>query len=104
MHYKDPKQEEFGILQIVIYRHEFWENGKPTGKSSKVDITSIQKCEFIYPHIVEQLLRCPEKYIDSEVYSLDQWHLLTFKSINGCLRLISSENVSESNNEFHRLH
>ena len=105
MHYGDIGQEEANIIKIVVYQHEIWEDFKPTGKGDTLKTKSIQSCQFVDPELVESLINWPDHYIDADKLEFDNWYLVTLKQIEESkLKVISIENVTNSENKYYRLH
>ena len=100
MHYSDPEQLEGNLLKLVIYIHTEDDSNELT-----VQVTSIQECKYFSPRILQKILMIPEHFINPTGLETESWLLISMKDEGyGCISITAIENVSESNNEFHRLH
>lgn len=101
MHYLDKQQLDENILELVIYIHNILGD---TDESS-IQVSSIQTCKYISPSILQKVLMVPEYFINVRDYERERWLLVTLKETDDCLlTVLSVENVTETKNEFHRLH
>lgn len=100
MHYSDPKHKKEQILEVVIYKH----NG------GEFDLDSIQSCKYINPYVLKHFLEAYEYLLEDAIAKLncEEWFLFKLKWIDVFnkrdITITSITNVSNSNNEFHRLH
>jgi len=105
MHYGDSEQSKSNILEVVVYLHaNNWDVDKNKQLKDELRVCSIQECKFIRPHLLMKFLRNPRKYI-SGLLLPEEWYRVRLKEIDWLeLEVLEIENVSESDNEFYRLH
>lgn len=100
MHYSDQEQLDENILRLVIYIHTEDDSNELT-----VQVASIQECRCFSPSSLQKILMVPEHFINPTGLETEEWLLVSMKDEGyECVSITSIENVSESNNEFHRLH
>ena len=101
MHYTSDEQLSENILKLVIYIHT--EGG--ASDELEVQVASIQECRYFSPSTLQKILMVPDFFINARDYKPEEWILVTIKDLGyDSVRIESVECVSESNNEFHRLH
>lgn len=102
MHYGDNEQILENELIIIIYKHV-------TEKKNIFDyeIASIQKCNYFSPRLLKNLLIKPNKFLKKQFKELksEEWYEIFIKeNENSEIVIVSTTNVSHSENEFHKLH
>ena len=104
MHYGDKESLKENELVLVVYKHEV------LGEENKFDyeLSSIQSCKYFPPRLLMKIIVSPDKYL-AEFFAdkkIEEWYLITLKSTDGYddFELTSIENVSNTDNDFHRLH
>ena len=101
MHYSDQEQLNENVLKLVIYIH----TNLADPDDLLVQVASIQECKYFNPLTIQKILMVPEVFVNAHDCEHEQWLLFTFKDLgNDSIRIVSIENVSETDNEFHRLH
>lgn len=100
MHYSDPEQLVGNLLKLVIYIHT--ENDS---NDLSVEVASIQECKYFSPRTLQKILMVPEFFINPTGLKTESWLIVSIKDVGyDSIQILSIEDVSESNNEFHRLH
>lgn len=100
MHYSDKKQLRENILKVVVYIHT-----EDDSNELSVQVCSIQVCKYFNPRTLQKILMVPEFFINPTGLNAESWLLVSIKDMGyDEIRIISIEDVSESNNEFYRLH
>jgi hypothetical protein len=106
MHYDDPRVIKQNRLNIVMYKH-----GTENPGEYDMDISSIQECRYIFPYSLIKFLHA-YKYLPIliekfEELEFEKWYLFEIKFLD-CYELnievLNVTDVSDSNNNFHRLH
>lgn len=101
MHYEDKEQLDQNHLELVVYCHE-----SPYSKCGvEIEITSIQSCQYFQPRLLKKLIKKPNQLFSSNKMYLEQWYRLRINQTSwGSFVVTEVENVSDSINEFHKLH
>jgi hypothetical protein len=101
MHYEDTEQLKQNHLELVAYCHE-----SPYSKYGvEIEITSIQSCQYFQPRLLKKLIKKPNQLFLSNKMQLEQWYRLRIKQSTWDSFVVTEvENVSDSINEFHKLH
>ena len=101
MHYEDKEQLEQNHLEIVVYCHD-----SPHNKYGlDLTITSIQSCQYFQPRLLKKLIKKPNQLFSSGTMRLEEWYRLRIKQTGWDSFVVTEvENVSDSINEFHKLH
>lgn len=99
MHYGDKKQTQENILRFVVYTHE-------SDFGTFLEVCSIQECKYFPPRTLEQIINHPYNYITKDKVPLnEEWYEVAIKLVDyDTVEIMSVENVSNTENEFHRLH
>lgn len=103
MHYGDKEHIDSNILELIVYKHtsEFDEGGY------YVSIESVYNCSHFSPRILARILVDFSKHFkkEAEEMDLEEWYLVKIKSYDiESFELVGYENVSITDDEFHRLH
>lgn len=113
MHYGDKDAVESAILEVVIYKHEVVGEIRGLSDDFEYSLESIQQCKYINPRLLASFIKRFDSgkegaFLDIngwKTLTAETWQLVTFKvDDDDRLRVESIEDVSESKNEFHRLH
>lgn len=100
MHYLDKEQLASNYLEVVVYFHEYKLGNIEFG----VEIASIQKCQYFSPRLLQTILKHPKKLYRPS-FEFENWYRLRMKQIDQKNWAVTEvETVTNSNNEFHRLH
>lgn len=112
MHYLDDEQVKENALDVVIYVHE--SSGDLDNRY--YELASIQKCQYVDVNDLKDFLDCFNQFCreNKEISALktEEWWLVELKNEEGeaftsdPFNFIISKitNVSESDNQFHKLH
>jgi hypothetical protein len=105
MHYNDKEAVENNILEVVIYKHA------DLTKSHKFyyQVTSIQNCKYVRVGLLFWFLKNPDKFFkklpEFKLLKEENWYYVVLKGDgNGNLIVENVTNVTDSENDFHRLH
>ena len=127
MHYGDRKQNKSNILTIVVYKHgimgrdvykhgimgwkpRYKKDGTLSRSSVDYDVTSIQKCQYFPPRILRNLLSDTYSHVNTKMSKLPfekyyELELVTrIRDMQLLVHVLSVKDVTDSKNEFKRLH
>lgn len=100
MHYSDPDQLLGNVLKLVIYIHTNSEDDE-----LDVQVASIQECKYFSPRTLQQMLMVPKFFINPTGLETESWLIVSIKDLGyDSIQIVSIEDVSESDNEFYKLH
>ena len=103
MHYGDEEQLKKNELVIVVYKHE-------TNKEGKFDyeIASIKKCEYFPPRLLWRIMKKPKKFLRHAFKDkkAECWYETKIITTDGYeyINILSVDDVSDTPNDFDRLH
>jgi len=101
MHYRDKEHLENNEIVLVVYKHVTPKKGK-----FNYDVTSLQSCKNFSPNTLRQILKNPNKFFKKHFnkFMYEEFYETTIIETDDTIKIVSTENVSKSNNEFNRLH
>lgn len=111
MHYNDIEAVENNILEVVVYKHADLTKSLDLSKPDKFfyQVASIQNCKYVHDGLLLWFLKNSDKFFrklpEFKLLKEENWYLVVLKGDgNGTLLVQSITNVTDSENEFHRLH
>jgi hypothetical protein len=103
VHYGDKEQIKHNKLTIVIYKH-----GTPRKNVFDYDLTSIQECKYFPKLLLKDMLGNTKKIFSKYFKDKkeEEWYEVKLTTLDGYkkIKINSIKNVSDTKNEFHRLH
>ena len=96
-------------MQVVFYKHE----SDDPNEAYSVEIVSIHKCQHISTYTLQKFISCyefiPQLIEETDKLIMGGYYLFTLKfndayNLRKGTQVVSVEDVSKSDNEFHRLH
>ncbi len=105
MHFGDnPLNPEEEVMKVVLYKHL-----TSTGGEYNMQLASIQECRYISPYAMEKFIHTYNYILDGfDDLEAEHWYLFEVKLDESGFQLeaevLSITDVSETDNELHRLH
>lgn len=106
MHFFDKNNPHCNILKIGLYL-----STGPKKGEREWDLCSIQKIEMLPPYLVSQFMHCfsyvfPQK-VNCHDYEGERWYVATLRFVGygeDLFEVVSVEDVSETDNDYDRIH